>query len=116
MLLFRTTMENEAKSKYFTRSNKDENQSIPIRRKHIKIEEDSNEAEEKKIKLEEDPATLKPVWYPNNWQTLLENIKIMRSDKSAVVDSQGCERTADPEEIPSVNFKFSDISCCFFLH
>ena len=113
MLLFRTTMENEEKSKYFTRSNKDHYKSLPIRRKHIKIEEDSNQTEEKKMKidLEQDPATLKPVWYPNNWQTLLENIKSMRSDKSAVVDSQGCERTADPEEIPSVKFPFSDISC-----
>ena len=93
-------MENEVKSKYFTRSNKEEYQFC---RKHIKIEEESKEIEEKKIRLEED-ATIKPLWQPENWQTVLENIKSMRSDKSAVVDAQGCERTADPKEIPSVKF------------
>lgn len=98
-------MENRVKSKYFAGSNKDGYQTC---RKHIKIEEESNETEEKKVKLEEDPKTLKFVWYPNNWQILLENIKSMRSDRSAVVDTQGCERTADTKETPSVMFFY----CC----
>ena len=41
-------------------------------------------------------------WEPKNWKQLLDNIKEMRRDKTAVVDSQGCERTADVKEKPEV--------------
>eukprot|EP00112_Aurelia_sp_Birch-Aquarium-sp1_P005925 Seg1666.17 transcript_id=Seg1666.17/GoldUCD/mRNA.D3Y31 product="Endonuclease III-like protein 1" protein_id=Seg1666.17/GoldUCD/D3Y31 len=39
-------------------------------------------------------------WEPENWKKLLKNIKIMRQEEDAPVDSQGCERTADPDETP----------------
>ena len=52
----------------------------------------------KKEKLDES-------WEPENWKNLLKNIKIMRQEEDAPVDSQGCERTADPDEIPEVNIQ-----------
>lgn len=41
-------------------------------------------------------------WQPQNWEVLLNNIKQMRIDRTATVDSKGCERTADSWELPSV--------------
>ena len=41
-------------------------------------------------------------WEPENWKELLQNIKAMRKDESAPVDSQGCERTADETETAEV--------------
>jgi len=41
-------------------------------------------------------------WRPNNWEMLYSNIKMMRADRTAIVDSQGCERTADPHATPQV--------------
>jgi len=41
-------------------------------------------------------------WRPNNWELLYSNIKMMRADRTAIVDSQGCERTADPHATPKV--------------
>ena len=52
----------------------------------------------KKEKLDES-------WEPENWKKLLKNIKIMRQEEDAPVDSQGCERTADPDETPEVNIQ-----------
>lgn len=43
-------------------------------------------------KKKAEPVVVEP---PANWKALLENIKIMRSSKTAVVDRMGCERTAD---------------------
>ena len=91
-------METRETSKYFRESRKDEKQNL---RRFIKIEEESNEIETKRVKIEQEPLS-KPAWYPNNWQSLLKNIKCMRSDRTAVVDSQGCERTADPKETAPV--------------
>ncbi|XP_073815652.1 nth-like DNA glycosylase 1 [Musca autumnalis] len=34
-------------------------------------------------------------WQPENWQTLLENIRIMRSKDTAPVDTMGCHKCAD---------------------
>eukprot|EP00795_Rhopilema_esculentum_P009161 gene9161-16829_t len=50
----------------------------------------------KKEKLDED------TWEPANWRELLKNIKLMREDETAPVDSQGCERTADESESPQI--------------
>jgi len=52
--------------------------------------------EVKKEKSEEKVSN----WEPENWKELLQNIKAMRKDESAPVDSQGCERTADETETP----------------
>ena len=56
--------------------------------------------EVKKEKSEEKVSN----WEPENWKELLQNIKAMRKDESAPVDSQGCERTADETETPEVRF------------
>lgn len=84
---------------------------LPIK---IKYEENTSHKEEienvkvKRIKKEEVEKDVdekqQTQWFPNNWKFLLENIKEMRKDRTAVVDSQGCERTADLNERPEVCF------------
>ena len=97
-------MEQTVTSKYFTRSSSNANH---LRRRFLKIEENTNQIYSKKIKVEQTTSALeqKPTWYPENWELLLKNIKDMRGDRTAVVDSQGCERTADPKETPRVRIK-----------
>ena len=69
----------------------------------IKQESDiSGEVESTVIKQEYDISS-EEHWQPDNWKILLDNIKEMRKGRTAVVDSQGCERTADPKEKPEVN-------------
>lgn len=43
-------------------------------------------------------------WKPQNWVEMLRNIKVMRQDENAPVDSQGCERTADDTETQEAKF------------
>ena len=45
------------------------------------------------------PVSLPP---PPNWEEIFENIKKMRSGRTAVVDTMGCERTADLKQEPKV--------------
>ncbi|CAL8142627.1 unnamed protein product [Orchesella dallaii] len=54
-------------------------------------------AKNKRSKRE--PLKVEP---PSNWQKVLENIKIMRSTKTAAVDTMGCERTADLTVDPKI--------------
>ena len=49
-------------------------------------------------------AKTKGVWEPANWREQLANIREMRRDRDAPVDSQGCERTADMKASPEVMF------------
>lgn len=65
-----------------------------VKIKKVKKEEPDEERKEKDNK--------RVCWFPNNWKLQLENIKEMRKDRTAVVDSQGCERTADMNEKPEV--------------
>ena len=59
----------------------------------------------RKVKKEK-PEDCETKWEPQNWKELLRNIKIMRQDENAPVDSQGCERTADETETPEVIKQF----------
>ena len=68
--------------------------------KKVKNKKEPFEENEDKVSIIENEEKTK--WVPQNWQQLLNNIKEMRSDKTAVVDSQGCERTADPNETQEV--------------
>ena len=61
----------------------------------------------KREKSEEDTTK----WEPENWRELLQNIKAMREDENAPVDSQGCERTADETETPEVMNYFCSCNC-----
>jgi len=45
------------------------------------------------------PVKIEP---PSNWQEILDNIRTMRSTKTAAVDTMGCERTADLTVEPKV--------------
>ncbi|ODM97790.1 Endonuclease III-like protein 1 [Orchesella cincta] len=53
----------------------------------------------KKKKTKPVPVKVEP---PSNWKTILENIRTMRSTKTAAVDTMGCERTADLTMEPKV--------------
>lgn len=46
-------------------------------------------------------------WEPGNWKEQLANIRQMRRDRDAPVDSQGCERTADIKATPQVIYLWS---------
>lgn len=62
---------------------------------------------ERKAKVKKEKSNeIKDIWEPNNWIQLLENIKVMRQDENAPVDSQGCERTADEKESPEARCNF----------
>ena len=41
-------------------------------------------------------------WYPNNWEDLYLNIRKMREDRTAPVDSMGCDRCNDIDASPEV--------------
>ena len=86
-------------------------------RKHIKIEDVKEEAVtsadrgiedevvKKRMKKERSGApTQIAEWEPSDWRKQLANIREMRKDREAPVDSQGCEKTADTGESPEVNF------------
>lgn len=100
------------------------------RRKHVKIEyeKNNNQSDDKNIKLQSGADTLQDTrpkvskrpkkevgresknktantcatWTPKDWKQLLNNIREMRQDRSATVDHQGCERTADLSAPPAV--------------
>lgn len=42
-------------------------------------------------------------WQPENWKTILNNIRKMRSDEDAPVDHMGCEQCVDEKEPPEVS-------------
>lgn len=63
---------------------------------------------EKKAESIEESADSKNVkdekrWMPPNWETILENVKEMRKNKTAPVDDMGCHKCADPNASPSVS-------------
>lgn len=41
-------------------------------------------------------------WMPQNWELMLENIRKMRSNETAPVDSMGCHKCSDPNADPKV--------------
>ncbi|XP_077980509.1 endonuclease III-like protein 1 [Glandiceps talaboti] len=77
-----------------------------IKRNHIKIEYDerketqqSSEDTESKIMKKDET---KPGWSPPHWQQQFTNIREMRKNLDAPVDTMGCERLADKEAVPQV--------------
>lgn len=60
--------------------------------KEIKKEEnvDSNGGTDESVKS---PKQAK--WVPKNWEKTLENLRVMRLDRSAPVDSMGCNKCTD---------------------
>jgi len=97
----------EEKSKYFVKRETRNSSKITARSKprsskqKIQIKyEDTSIIEAKKVKVEINESD---TWYPDNWETVLKNIKEMRRERTAVVDLQGCERTADKNETVEVS-------------
>ena len=70
-------------------------------KKDVKNEESSVKREKKERKVD-DVTKTKVAWEPANWKEQLANIREMRKDRDAPVDSQGCERTADIKASPQV--------------
>lgn len=72
-------------------SNRDENNVQNVqKRKHLKIETDTNE------------KTVKSDWKPPNWEKTLDDIRTMRKDNLAPVDDMGCDQAADLDQPPEV--------------
>ncbi|XP_017879405.1 endonuclease III-like protein 1 [Ceratina calcarata] len=42
-------------------------------------------------------------WMPQNWEVMLENIRKMRSNETAPVDSMGCHKCSDPNADPRIS-------------
>ncbi|CAH2037022.1 unnamed protein product, partial [Iphiclides podalirius] len=61
---------------------------------------------QKKVKIEfetdETPKEAKGLWEPPQWRMFLENLKMMRSNNDAPVDSMGCHMTMDENAPPQV--------------
>ena len=59
------------------------------------------------FKIKQELCDLPPVnesatWYPNNWECLYGNIRKMREDRTAPVDTMGCDRCNDIDASPKV--------------
>ena len=90
-------------------------------RKHVKVEYESDAKAARVEKKESERNTAKRSgkdnsarqtdeavqWEPARWRDQLVNIREMRKNRDAPVDSQGCEKAADSNEAPEV----SDVSC-----
>jgi hypothetical protein len=50
----------------------------------------------------------KSKWEPKNWHEVLNNIREMRKQRDAPVDTMGCDKCADRSAPPEVN-----VECCF---
>ena len=93
-------------SPYFIRANRNSVTKVTrkMKRRNQKIEYDEELAVKLKVTEDIKPNEVKTVTSscPSNWELMLNNIKEMRKERNAVVDSQGCERTADDWESPEV--------------
>ena len=49
---------------------------------------------------------------PENWELLYSNILEMRKEKTAPVDTMGCEKVQDMEVEPKVNYFLNPYSMC----
>ncbi|CAH0397709.1 unnamed protein product [Chilo suppressalis] len=63
---------------------------------HITIEYEKNSCDK------EDQEERKGLWEPQNWKDFLVNLKIMRSNNDAPVDTMGCHKAMDENAPPEV--------------
>lgn len=68
------------------------NEEKHIKRKHIKIEYDNSKSDMKNVKT----------WAPNSWEQVLSNIREMRKNFDAPVDSMGCDKCQEASASPEV--------------
>lgn len=82
--------------------------STRSRSKKQKVEENNNEEEQSDTSTQ--PGTINTdsvtnsteSWEPKNWKEILENIRKMRVNEDAPVDSVGCERSYDENASPKL--------------
>ncbi|KAL0127202.1 hypothetical protein PUN28_005476 [Cardiocondyla obscurior] len=77
-----------------------------IKTKTIKTEGIKTEkrvTENKNVETDSKSTEDKKRWMPFNWEVILKNIKEMRKDKTAPVDTMGCHKCADPNASPKVS-------------
>ena len=65
----------------------------------VNVDNSSSKAEATKSEMKKPKSDN---WEPLDWQEVLANLKEMRKEQNAPVDSQGCERASDPNEKPQV--------------
>ncbi|XP_078035673.1 nth-like DNA glycosylase 1 [Augochlora pura] len=61
-----------------------------VKHLNVKIEDMKNE-------IVKEIVTDENIWMPENWKTILENIKEMRKHGTAPVDEMGCDKCVDPK-------------------
>ena len=69
------------------------------RRKHVPVELEGDAEMASKSQSNESDKT----WEPAHWREQLEQIKVMRSERNAPVDSMGAEVLADKDASPKVS-------------
>ncbi|XP_071566122.1 endonuclease III-like protein 1 [Temnothorax nylanderi] len=74
----------------------------------VKVEE--REVENENVKQSTDLKDIKDEkqWMPPNWETVLENIKEMRKDETAPVDTMGCHKCTDRNASPTM-FRYQSL-------
>ncbi|XP_069122838.1 endonuclease III-like protein 1 isoform X2 [Argopecten irradians] len=92
-----TKTERAVVTKTECKSRKRGKQTIGYEQLQIKSEETDSDFH---IKLENGQKKTK--WEPSNWRTQLDNIIEMRKDRSAPVDTMGCDEISDRDSKPEV--------------
>lgn len=70
-----------------------------IKREHVKVEYEDIESEVMDVKEEINEKKVKKV--PENWEMVLANLREMRKNSDAPVDSMGCDKCMD-DDAPAV--------------
>lgn len=90
-------------------------ESKAVRRKQIKVESSSDRGLGKapEVVAVKSPRKRTPIkeewvegWEPVNWREMLENIRRMRLEQPAPVDSMGCDQFRDDETVPPKTRRF----------
>lgn len=79
-----------------------------VKRRHVSVAYEDcvkNESERKEDKVHDDSSTTetgnkKLKWEPKNWHEVLNNIREMRKQRDAPVDTMGCDKCADESAPP----------------
>jgi len=83
-----------------------------VKRRHVSVAYEDcvkNESERKEDTLYGDSSTTetgnkKLKWEPKNWREVLNNVREMRKERDAPVDTMGCDKCADESARPEVRY------------
>lgn len=78
---------------------------ITMERQHIKVEYDDCELSQKNNELKNQRKKIKKTddYMPHNWEIVLNNLRDMRKNFNAPVDSMGCHKCHDQAASPKVS-------------